>query len=40
MQQRAEHQQLSSPISIYEVHLGSWRHAPERHIEGNPEEDR
>src|SRR5947209_419374 len=40
MQQRTEHQELSSPISIYEVHLGSWRHAPERHIEGNPEEDR
>ena len=40
MQQRAEHQELSSPISIYEVHLGSWRHAPERHVEGNPEEDR
>jgi 1,4-alpha-glucan branching enzyme len=40
MQQRAEHQTLSSPISIYEVHLGSWRHAPERHVEGNPEEDR
>ena len=34
------HQKLSSPISIYEVHLGSWRHAPERHVEGNPEEDR
>src|SRR6266513_5063955 len=40
MQKREEHQKLSSPISIYEVHLGSWRHAPERHIEGNPEEDR
>ena len=40
MQQRAKHQELSSPISIYEVHLGSWRHAPERHVEGNPEEDR
>jgi 1,4-alpha-glucan branching enzyme len=40
IQQRPEHQQLSSPISIYEVHLGSWRHAPERHREGNPEEDR
>src|SRR5207248_3420100 len=40
MHQREEHQKLSSPISIYEVHLGSWRHAPERHVEGNPEEDR
>ena len=40
IQQRAKHQELSSPISIYEVHLGSWRHAPERHVEGNPEEDR
>ncbi len=40
LQQRAKHQELSSPISIYEVHLGSWRHAPERHVEGNPEEDR
>ena len=27
MQTRAEHQQLSSPISIYELHMGSWRHA-------------
>jgi len=25
MQERAEHQQLSSPISIYEMHIGSWR---------------
>ncbi len=25
MQERTRHQQLSSPISIYEVHLGSWR---------------
>jgi 1,4-alpha-glucan branching enzyme len=40
MQQRAQHQQLSSPISIYEVHLGSWRHVPERHVEGAQEEDR
>ena len=40
MQQREQRQQLSSPISIYEVHLGSWRHVPERHQEGNPEEDR
>lgn len=40
MQHRAEHQQLSSPISTYEVHLGSWRHMPERRIEGDPEETR
>jgi 1,4-alpha-glucan branching enzyme len=25
MQERAAHQQLSSPISIYEMHVGSWR---------------
>jgi 1,4-alpha-glucan branching enzyme len=29
MQERAQHQQLSSPISIYEVHLGSWRRVVE-----------
>ena len=40
MRQRAQHHQLSSPISIYEVHLGSWRHVPERHVEGAQEEDR
>jgi 1,4-alpha-glucan branching enzyme len=38
--ERGQHQQLSSPISIYEVHLGSWRHVPERHVEGAVEEDR
>jgi 1,4-alpha-glucan branching enzyme len=27
MQERAQHHQLSSPISIYEVHVGSWRRA-------------
>ncbi|GAC1626060.1 MAG: 1,4-alpha-glucan branching enzyme [Ktedonobacteraceae bacterium] len=40
IQDRPQRQRLNSPISIYEVHLGSWRHAPERHTEGNPEEDR
>jgi len=40
MQERATHHQLSSPISIYEVHLGSWMHIPERHVAGDPEETR
>ena len=40
MQQRAGRQQFSSPISIYEVHLGSWRLVPERHQKGAVEEDR
>ena len=40
MQKRGQRQQLSSPISIYEVHLGSWRHVPERHKEGASAEDR
>lgn len=40
MQQRQEKQTLQSPLSIYEVHLGSWRHVPERHQEGAEEEDR
>ncbi|HJT57432.1 MAG TPA: 1,4-alpha-glucan branching protein GlgB [Ktedonobacteraceae bacterium] len=40
MEQRDKHQDLNSPISIYEVHLGSWKHAPERHVEGASEEDR
>ncbi|GHO90917.1 1,4-alpha-glucan branching enzyme GlgB [Reticulibacter mediterranei] len=40
LEQRSQHQQFSSPISIYEVHLGSWRHVPERHLEGAVEEDR
>lgn len=40
MQERPQRQQLSSPISIYEMHPGSWRHVPERHKEGAVEEDR
>ena len=40
MQERSQRQQVNSPISIYEVHLGSWRHVPERYVEGNPEEHR
>ncbi len=40
MEHRGERQQLDSPISIYEVHLGSWKHIPERHVEGAEEEDR
>ncbi len=40
IQQRAQYQPLSSPLSIYEVHLGSWRHILERHQEEAPEEDR
>ncbi|GAC1567475.1 MAG: 1,4-alpha-glucan branching enzyme [Ktedonobacteraceae bacterium] len=40
MESRGERQKLDSPISIYEVHLGSWKHIPDRHSQGNPEEDR
>ncbi|MBO0793200.1 MAG: 1,4-alpha-glucan branching protein GlgB, partial [Ktedonobacteraceae bacterium] len=40
MSTRAQRQQLDAPLSIYEVHLGSWRHVPERHQEGAVEEDR
>ena len=40
MQQRTKQQPLTSPIAIYEVHLGSWRHVLERHREGVAEEDR
>ena len=40
IEQRAERQALNKPLSIYEVHLGSWRHVPERHQPGAVEEDR
>src|SRR5258708_26198982 len=40
MKQREQNQQLNSPMSIYEVHLGAWRHVPELHVEGAVEEDR
>ncbi|GAC1399676.1 MAG: 1,4-alpha-glucan branching protein GlgB [Ktedonobacteraceae bacterium] len=40
LQQREKRQRVSAPVSIYEVHLGSWRHVPERHQEGAVEEDR
>lgn len=40
MSTREQHQGLQTPMSIYEVHLGSWRHVPERHVEGAVEEDR
>jgi 1,4-alpha-glucan branching enzyme len=38
--QREQKQQLNAPISIYEVHLGSWQHVPERHQPDAIEEDR
>jgi len=40
MREHGKRQQLDAPISMYEVHLGSWKHIPERRVEGNPEEDR
>jgi 1,4-alpha-glucan branching enzyme len=40
MQARPQHDWLNEPMSIYEVHLGSWRHIPERHVENAVEEDR
>ena len=40
MTRRKERDWLNSPMSIYEVHLGSWKHIPERHVPGAVEEDR
>src|SRR5439155_25621170 len=40
IQEREQRQQLGSPLSIYEDHLGSWRHVPERQQEDAIEEDR
>ncbi len=40
MSRREERQQLDAPYSFYEVHLGSWKHAPERHQPWAEEEDR
>ena len=40
IESRPLHQDLDSVISIYEVHLGSWKHVPERHKQGAAEEDR
>jgi 1,4-alpha-glucan branching enzyme len=40
MNDRAKRQAPDAPIAIYEVHAGSWRHVPERHIPGSEQEDR
>ena len=40
MKMRQERDWLNAPMSIYEVHLGSWKHVPERHVVGAVEEDR
>lgn len=40
LRERQRRQHFDAPLSIYEVHLGSWRHVPERHQEGESEEDR
>ena len=40
MSTRKERDWLNAPVSIYEVHLGSWKHNAERHVPGAVEEDR
>jgi 1,4-alpha-glucan branching enzyme len=40
MRRREQQDWLAAPQAAYEVHLGSWRHAPERHVAGASEEDR
>ncbi|HEY1349270.1 MAG TPA: 1,4-alpha-glucan branching protein GlgB [Ktedonobacteraceae bacterium] len=40
MQMREQRDWLAAPQAAYEVHLGSWRHVPERHVPGADEEDR
>ena len=40
MNTREQRQGLNAPMAIYEVHLGSWKHVPERHVAGAVEEDR
>ncbi|GCE28962.1 1,4-alpha-glucan branching enzyme GlgB [Dictyobacter alpinus] len=40
LERRPKLQELNAPMSVYEVHLGSWRHVPERHQPGAVEEDR
>jgi 1,4-alpha-glucan branching enzyme len=40
MRLRTQRDWLAAPQAAYEVHLGSWRHVPERHVPGASEEDR
>ncbi len=36
LETRHKHNAQSAPISVYEVHLGSWRRAPNKAIAGSP----